>query len=410
MDYLFSMMKQYLGDDEKSVDHPGLSIQKDFFSGNDLQASPLNNIKRRKLRQYPDRMNDLMEKYIKSFLAENRHDPPTENDNKQEIQNSKGHAPCRLLPELWSMEPRIFALETSSSGKRKYIVGQLGRFLQHYWRDSDPHGRHYYELIREGAPCRLYFDLEFCKRANPHITSEDSEFLMTEFIQELCSELRIIHAIQIDRSCIVDLDSSTDKKFSRHLVVHLPNGELFADACATGVFVKNFVGRLAEEVSTGVLAARCVNLAKHLFVNSQASNTNIASRPLDLEERTQQKVVAFDAKKTTCFVDLGVYTRNRLFRLMGSTKFGKNSSAALRIANANEFQFPTDFGNNNFYLTDQKPADITPPRNSNHDTNNRDATTCNQRKIRPPSMVGPKSYWSVQYKDDKHYFSHLAIC
>ena len=53
--------------------------------------------------------------------------------------------------------------------------------------------------------------------------------------------------------------------------------------------------------------------------------------------------------KQTCFVDTGVYTRNRLFRLLGSKKFGKPSSAALRIASANKFPFPEGFRNENFY-------------------------------------------------------------
>jgi hypothetical protein len=58
---------------------------------------------------------------------------------------------------LWCMEPRIFSVEKSSTGKRKYMVGHLGRFLDYYWRKIDPKHRHYYELIREKTPCRLYF-------------------------------------------------------------------------------------------------------------------------------------------------------------------------------------------------------------------------------------------------------------
>ena len=52
--------------------------------------------------------------------------------------------------------------------------------------------------------------------------------------------------------------------------------------------------------------------------------------------------------------------------MMGSTKFGKPSSAALRIAVANKFQFPPGFSNAKFYLPDQaheiageNPNDIT---------------------------------------------------
>ena len=74
------------------------------------------------------------------------------------------------------------------------------------------------------------------------------------------------------------------------------------------------------------------------------------------------------------------YTRNRLFRLLGSNKFGKPADAgkkrlandsycdakqqtqpidllppsALRIAEANEFPFPNGFGNAKFYLPEMK--------------------------------------------------------
>lgn len=252
--------------------------------------------------------------------------------------------------EVWSMEPRMFAVETSS-GKRKYIVGNLGRFSQHYWRETDPVSRHFYELIPEGTPCRLYFDLEFAKDVNK-MSHDESEMLMTEFIHELCSEFQSTYDISLNRSCIVDLDSSTEKKFSRHLIVHLPNGQLFADAISAGLFVKRFVGRLAEELSTGALEEKHAILAKHLFVNKRAPKSDVnalkSGYSTECETDASQKH-GFDHKELICFVDLGVYTRNRLFRLMGSTKFGHDSSAALRIANANTFAFPPGFDNSKFY-------------------------------------------------------------
>jgi hypothetical protein len=285
------------------------------------------------------------------------------------------------LPELWSMEPRIFAVETSS-GKRKYIVGNLGRFMQHYWRETDPRSRHFYELIPEGTPCRLYFDLEFAKAIN-RITPDESEILMTDFIDELCSEFQIVHDICLSRSCIVDLDSSTEKKFSRHLIVHLPNCELFADAFSAGLFVKRFVGRLAEEVSTGALERRRATLAKHLFVKRAPKSVepellkseNIAERDTDASSKH-----LFDNKELTCFVDLGVYTRNRLFRLMGSTKFGHEPSAALRISSANMFCFPAGFDNSKFYLplraTNVSPSSFASSETSNSNRDRDHAAFC----------------------------------
>ena len=273
-----------------------------------------------------------------------------QNMNEESSRASKIRKTCSSIPRekmFWSMEPRIFAEETTATGKRKYVVGHLGRFLQQYWRERDPRSRHCYELIREGTPCRMYFDLEFCKISNPQISSNECEMLMTEFIQELCYEFELVHEIKVNRSDIVDLDSTTEKKFSRHLIVHLPNQQLFADARSAGVFAKTFVERLAHELSIGKLAERRQTLAQYLFVKQKPATYS-----------NDESIVS---SRESCFVDLGVYTRNRLFRILASTKFGKPSTAALRIAAANEFPFPVGFNNSKFYQVDKKMNNLKDP-------------------------------------------------
>ncbi|KAL7550512.1 hypothetical protein ACHAWF_013751 [Thalassiosira exigua] len=315
MEYLDEMMNEYLGKASSTTKSDA------YACGSIPTKPPLKACTRKKIRRR-DEMAGSKEQYTMEFLAEKN--CVTSEGNEHDLQH-------RFLPALWSMEPRIFALETTS-GKRRYIVGNLGRILQHYWRDCIPQNRHYYELIREGTPCRCYFDLEFDCGANPHIKAKDAEVLMTEFISELCNEFQTTHGIRVTRSCIIDLDSSTEKKFSRHLIVHLPNRGLFADAWSAGAFAKNLVGRLMAEISTGELPERRPMLANHLFVRRSSKSD------------------------TTCFVDLGVYTRNRLFRLLGSVKYGKNTSAALRIAESNTFPFPNGFDNSKLYARDQIPC------------------------------------------------------
>ncbi len=333
------MMGEYLGRppaNEKTITRNSTLDQRNG-DGEICDQSPSEKAKRIKVeRHWGGGMERLKEQYRAIYLTEMYHIPKT------------------FLPDIWSMEPRIFARETSS-GKRKYIVGNLGRFLQNYWRDTDPRSRHYYELIPEGTPCRLYFDLEFSKVYN-QFSPQESEVLMTEFIDELCHEFRLVHDIEMNRSCVVDLDSSTEKKFSRHLIIHLPNDALFADSHSAGLFVKRFVGRLADELSTGILQIRCAMLAKCLFVKNQSTRTaeqsgdSIIDQVADSQQEMEGKV-RFET--LSCFVDLGVYTRNRLFRLMGSTKWGKCASAALRIADANTFSFPSGFSNSKFYTSDR---------------------------------------------------------
>lgn len=246
-----------------------------------------------------------------------------------------------FLPVLWSMEPRVFCMENATGGgHRKYVVGAYGRFAHHYWRDAPRHPKCYYELIRDQTPCRLYLDLEFARTSNPEISSSDAEELLCELweelVDELCDQYECLSRHELSRSRLVDLDSSTHKKFSRHWIVHLPESYLFAHTAAVGHFVKqHLIARLANEFGTGQLRERNRPLLqKYLMVNVPESNVN--------------------QHRTTCFVDTGVYTRNRLFRLLGSSKCGKPATAALRIADANQFPFHASFTNDSFYLPDMK--------------------------------------------------------
>ena len=229
--------------------------------------------------------NTRLQKYLETF----------------ELEKDK---PSAEVEPLWSQEPRIFATE-KAQGKRKYLVGHFGRIADWYWRKANP--KHLYEVIRENTPCRLYFDLEFSKMHNPGV---DSAQLLEEFRLELQDELQSHFQITFELSQLIDLDSSTDAKFSRHWVLNLKDC-LFHDAPTVGRFVKGLVARLAEELATGQLHSRCPALAKHLFVSTKEQG------------------------KTSCFIDLGVYTRNRLFRVFASSKFGK--TAVLQASDTNQF-------------------------------------------------------------------------
>ena len=118
--------------------------------------------------------------------------------------------------------------------------------------------------------------------------------------------------------------------------MHFPEKELFADAVTCGIFVKQFIGRLAEEVATGIMAKKGRStLNKYLFLYTK--------------EIAEDKDKCNPARPKSCFVDIWVYTRNRIFRIIGSMKYGKPLSAALRIASTNEFPFPESFHNGLFY-------------------------------------------------------------
>ena len=81
-----------------------------------------------------------------------------ENDNNISSSSSRcSESSSSTTSALWSKEPRLFAMETTVGGKRRYISAHMGRFMDRYWKECNVDTRHYYELIKEDVPCRLYF-------------------------------------------------------------------------------------------------------------------------------------------------------------------------------------------------------------------------------------------------------------
>ena len=114
--------------------------------------------------------NEESQNAVEQQCTENPEQSKTHNSKMEESQPNKdqpkqqhkNNAQNQFLMTLWSLEPRIFACETALRGKRKYISAHLGRFMDHYWRECDVYNRHYYELIKEDTPCRLYFGKSVC--------------------------------------------------------------------------------------------------------------------------------------------------------------------------------------------------------------------------------------------------------
>jgi hypothetical protein len=129
--------------------------------------------------------------------------------------------------QLSDPQARIFSYETpelsqGSLGRRHFICARPIKFFRYYKRCRA--GRWFYELIQDGYPCRPYFDLEFYKKFNLTL---DPMTCFRDFI-EICKEtFRESLGIELNESDFLALDSTTDVKFSSHLIVHLPDKQLF---------------------------------------------------------------------------------------------------------------------------------------------------------------------------------------
>ncbi|KAK9844115.1 hypothetical protein WJX81_004810 [Elliptochloris bilobata] len=269
-------------------------------------------------------------------------------------------------------ELRVFSAERSG-GSRTFSVATPAEFWRRYC-DVLPQHRHFYEIIRQGAPCHLYFDLEFQREHNEGV---DGAALTAMLLRLVAQGLQARFGLALAPEWVVELDSSTPAKFSRHLVVRVP-GAAFASNFHVGAFVKSLVDPAAE-ASPGATALQGPAADASPGVRSQVDPTaDASSKPAaGFEEPCradggalggeglstgagglcggglgdsvltiggcgdrralcgggamelplhEQLLVAKDASGArTLFVDTGVYTRNRAFRLYLSSKAGKDA-------------------------------------------------------------------------------------
>ncbi|EKX38025.1 hypothetical protein GUITHDRAFT_115788 [Guillardia theta CCMP2712] len=168
----------------------------------------------------------------------------------------------------------MFAREVNVNGARVFMVGSFDEFWELYL--NYPHTRHFYEVILENSPCKLYMDLEFKMSGNESF--EESCSRGNQLVEEIKSNIvevgRKLYNREIcEKRDFLELDSTTREKFSRHLI----SGNLcFQNNIQLGSFIQILSKQLQDD-------------AKNL-------------------------------------IDMGVYSRNRCFRLLYSTKFGRNNS------------------------------------------------------------------------------------
>ena len=215
---------------------------------------------------------------------------------------------------------RVFAVESKElkgAGSRKYIVSTVTEFL-FYYKQLGVENRHFYEVIEEDRTCHLYFDLEYLKHLN---TEKDELETLDLWIKFVCDFLLYKLNINSDKNNVVILDSSTNKKFSYHLIWHLQN-VVFLNNIHVGYFVKDLCFKLK------------------LFINNSIDESEAAwFNNLKYKEKLKQLIITTsDITKLPClFVDEGVYTKNRNFRLYMSSKISKNIN--LKLSSFNNFDF-----------------------------------------------------------------------
>ncbi|NXH92034.1 PRIPO protein, partial [Edolisoma coerulescens] len=253
----------------------------------------------------------------------------------------------------------VFALEKNTqSGQRFYLVTTYKELWYYYTKGYKTSLMHCYEVIPEKDACKLYFDLEFCKPANP---GADGKSMVMKLIELVSQKLKELYDVNCSSKDVLNLDSSTDEKFSRHLIF-LPQNTVFKDNTHVGNFVRTIL-QPAIRLMESKAAVIPTEEAGHVFQCSEGAGldgslTNltavedaskdwpaIAHKTKDMEMSHQGENLDFSflivndkEGNKQLFVDLGkykFYTKNRNFRMYKSSKAGKN--VILKIAEDNKF-------------------------------------------------------------------------
>ncbi|XP_021249032.1 DNA-directed primase/polymerase protein isoform X3 [Numida meleagris] len=142
----------------------------------------------------------------------------------------------------------VFALEKNTqNGQRFYLVTTYKELWHYYTKGYKTSLMHCYEVIPEKDACKLYFDLEFYKAANPGADGKD---MVAKLIELVSQKLKELYDVNCSARDVLNLDSSTDEKFSRHLIF-LPCKTVFKDNIHVGVYTRNRNFRMYKSSKAG---------------------------------------------------------------------------------------------------------------------------------------------------------------
>ncbi|KAJ7326771.1 hypothetical protein JRQ81_016530 [Phrynocephalus forsythii] len=250
----------------------------------------------------------------------------------------------------------VFALERNAENKQRfYLVTTYTELWFYYRKHHETSLMHCYEVIQQTAVCKLYFDLEFYIPTNP---GADGKQMVADLIEFVCKKLDEHYGIKCSAEDVLNLDSSTEEKFSCHLIFQLHNAA-FKNNIHIGNFLKTILHPavlLTKKRDTVLPEKQVVSpsqcyeattdlpnclvnqiVSKNAPQSSQLSSQRLEKGASQWKENPDLSFLVVNGKQggKQLFVDLGVYTKNRNFRLYKSSKAGKY--VILDIAEDNKF-------------------------------------------------------------------------
>jgi hypothetical protein len=190
----------------------------------------------------------------------------------------------------------VFAFDKPSPknlGAKKFVICSYDALWNRYQSVSHAH-RHYYETILADMECHMHVDAEYYKLTN--VDSNETE-LHEKFLEEcLAMMVEMEFASDAKDVEVVVLVSSNEKKVSKHYIFKI-KGACFTNNYHCGAFARRLRNRLLEKYGP--------------------AENNIFFL---WGEKEKDFVYIPSAHNKECYMDMGIYTKRRQFRLYFSTK------------------------------------------------------------------------------------------
>ena len=191
---------------------------------------------------------------------------------------------------------KVFCVQTRAHSGNYYrhfvAAGTAALHASYFDPRSIAAGRHWYEVLRAGRPVHAYFDLEYDRSLNPAVDGDTVADTVIAAFARAAVAAGVPPAAVADAAAF-ESDASDAAKWSRHLVIRV-RGAAWRDAEAVGRLVD---AMLADNATVAALAVR----------KPPPKNAPPDTPPLH-----------------TVAIDTGVYTRNRHFRMLWSSKGGSD--------------------------------------------------------------------------------------
>lgn len=241
-----------------------------------------------------------------------------------------------------------------SDGKRLFLVAHPKVFW-YYDTQKSCSERCTYEIIPEMSVCKLYFDLEFDMELNP---DKCGSSLVKTFIDIIIYFLHTCFGVAVTKDQVLDLDSSTRKKFSRHLIFQ-SKYFIFRDNKTVGSFVHFVCQKIEFYLQSEALNSSQQSHGKFdeniTATNNKCLCCQLASKgcicDIGIPVEVIQQLYVLDKKgKQVLFCDQSVYSKNRHFRIFQNTKWGKNTPLLLSPDNNYKPNIHPGLKNEDVYL------------------------------------------------------------